>query len=71
MIETFKLPKQKNIYNYWSQAIQKAREDTSRIPVLAGISPSEADPPRAVDQDEVQAVNHLILTKDTFNKDSC
>ena len=52
-------------YNYWSQAIQKAREDTSRIPVLAEISPSEADPPRAVDQDEVQAVNHLILTKDT------
>ena len=52
-------------YNYWSQAIQKAREDTSRIPVLAEISPSEADPPRAVDQDEVQAVNHLILTKGT------
>ena len=52
-------------YNYWSQAIQKAREDTSRIPVLAEIAPSEADTPRAVDQDEVQAVNHLILTEVT------
>lgn len=52
-------------YSYWSQAIQKAREDTSRIPVLAEISPSQVDPPRAVDQDEVQAVNQLILTKDT------
>ena len=52
-------------YNYWSQAIHKARADTSRIPILAEMLPDQIEPPRAIDQDEVQTISSIIQVKDT------
>ena len=52
-------------YHYWSQASQKSRADTSRIPILAKMLPDQNEPLRAVDQDEVQTVSSVIQVKDT------
>ena len=52
-------------YNYWSQAIHKVRADTSRIPILAEMLPDQMEPPRAIDQDEVQTISSIIQVKDT------
>ena len=51
--------------HYWSQASQKSRADTSRIPILAKMLPDQNEPLGAVDQDEVQSVSCVIQVKDT------
>ena len=39
-------------------------QDESRIPILAELSPTDIDPPKAIDQDEVQGLCSVIETKD-------
>ena len=49
---------------FWSAAIKTAMQDESRIPILAELSPTDIDPPKAIDQDEVQELCSIIETKD-------
>ena len=49
---------------FWSAAIKTAMQNESRIPILAELSPTDIDPPKAIDQDEVQELCSIIETKD-------